>query len=78
MTYTEQHQRELDQQEIGPDRTPRADLVRERMQRMTAEALSWELVEALLAAIADDKGWRREAQALLRQIEAGDYPEPRT
>ena len=75
MTYTEQHQRELDQQEIGPDRTPRADLMRERMQEMTAEAYAWELVEALKAAIAGLSHWRLDAQALLRKIDAGEYPD---
>lgn len=75
-TYTDWQQREMDSQEIKPEVTPRADLVREQMQRITAEALAWEFVENGLAILADDPEARHELQELLRRVFAGEYPEP--
>jgi len=48
----------------------------ERLQEISAECWSWELVTALMAALAGAPHWRSEAQALLRKIAAGELPPP--
>ena len=76
-TYTDYQQRELDSQDPPREPNYRPDLVLERMQAIAAECRAWELVEALMSAVAGDPHWRSEAQALLRKIYDADVPEPR-
>jgi hypothetical protein len=49
------------------------------VQNTAAEVRAWELVQALMSALAGEPHWRRDAQELLRQICAGDWgrDEPR-
>jgi len=49
----------------------------ERLQEIAAECWSWELVIALMSALAGAPHWRSEAQELLRKISQGTLPEPR-
>jgi hypothetical protein len=50
----------------------------EKRQEVSAEMHAWELVQALMSAVAalPPCPARTEAQALLRKIDAGELPEP--
>jgi hypothetical protein len=52
------------------------DVSLERLQEISAEAHAWELVQMLKDALADAPRWRRDAQRLLRDIDAGSLPAP--
>ena len=52
------------------------DIPSDRLREVVAEAWSWELLEALKAAVAGAAHWRPEAQTLLRRIANLEMPEP--
>lgn len=52
---------------------PHDEIARARM--ICAEQWTPELVETLVSAVANDKGWLRRAQALLRKIHARELPD---
>jgi len=55
----------------------KSDLIAERVREIAAECWAAQLVDALCAALANDKNWRREAQALLQSIDRGELPTPK-
>jgi hypothetical protein len=53
-----------------------AAISREQLQEISASAYGWESALLLMAALANDPGWRHDAQLHLQKIAAGSLPEP--